>query len=182
MSCRISDKHGVAGTVALVGPLCLLRNWNIAPIAGMSWNPGCSTTCSTWSRRVSVWMFLLKLTTTSRCRSTFQSSNPGSQPAGAGFRPDLLHGLRIKSLIPPPGKAVHQDVILPAQQELKCFCVVPSKIAPVPLPDMVSVPIVRVSFGGCQPVLCRFSHTEMQEVPAESAAHPGFLSLRPNML
>lgn len=90
-------------------------------------------------------------------------------------RPDLLHGLRIKGLIPPPGKAVHQDVILPAQQELKCFCVVPSKIAPVPLPDMVSVPIVRVSFGGCQPVLCRFSHTEMQEVPAESAGTSGLL-------
>lgn len=97
-------------------------------------------------------------------------------------RPDLLHGLRIKGLIPPPGKAVHQDVILPAQQELKCFCVVYSKIPPVPLPDMVSVPIVRVSSGGCQPVLCRFSHTEMQEVPAERAAHPGFLSLCPNML
>lgn len=97
-------------------------------------------------------------------------------------RPDLLHGLRIKGLIPPPGKAVHQDVILPAQQELKCFCVVPSKIAPVPLPDMVSVSIVRVSSSGCQPFFRRFSHTEMQEVPAERAAHPGFLSLRPNML
>lgn len=97
-------------------------------------------------------------------------------------RPDLLHGLRIKGLIPPPGKSVHQDAILPAQQELKCFCVVPSKIPPVPLPDMVSVSIVRVSSSGCQPFFRRFSHTEMQEVPAERAAHPGFLSLRPNML
>lgn len=79
-------------------------------------------------------------------------------------------------------RAVHQDAILPSQQELKCFCVVPSKIPPVPLPDMVSVPIVRVSSSGCQPFFRRFSHTEMQEFPAERAAHPGFLSLRPNML
>lgn len=115
------------------------------------------------------------------CNRQIERIGPVLGQHGTG-RPDLLHGLRIKGLIPPPGKSVHQDAILPAQQELKCFCVVPSKIPPVPLPDMVSVSIVRVSSGGCQPFFRRFSHTEMQEFPAERAAHPGFLSLRPNML
>ena len=53
---------------------------------------------------------------------------------------------------------------------------------PVPLHAAFSVPIVRVSSSRCQPFFRRFSHTEMQEVPIERAAHLSFLSLRPNML
>lgn len=64
------------------------------------------------------------------CNRPVERIGPVLGQHGTG-RPDLLHGLRIKGLIPPPGKSVHQDAILPAQQELKCFCVVPSKISPV---------------------------------------------------